>query len=274
MAGAESSTINPAELASDSQEALDALERRVEPLLASLSSHPLYSQLSTLASLRLFMEHHVFAVWDFMSLLKGLQQQLTRCEVPWYPVGNRAVRRLINQIVLEEESDLGSDGEPASHLEMYLDAMTQAGASTDRIQQLLRALTCDTPVDEALVAIPDAAARFCRQTFAFLEDGRPHILAAAFTVGREEAIPRMFVSLVENLSQQSDRLAPFAFYLQRHIELDGDQHSEQGREMLRQLCGTDKAMWLEAYQASETSLRARLQLWDDVMAHLAAASAS
>ena len=97
-------------------------------------NHPLYNQLNTIEDVQKLMEIHVYAVWDFMSLLKGLQIELTCTTLPWKPVGDTKIRRLINSIVLEEESDVDADGNPSSHYEMYLDAMIECGADTKKIE--------------------------------------------------------------------------------------------------------------------------------------------
>src|SRR6056297_486004 len=103
---------------------LNTLKQNLEPYRRQLIDHPLYDAIGDLASLRIFMQHHVFAVWDFMSLLKTLQRRFTGSGVPWLPANNRLAARLINEIVLGEESDDDGRGGYASHFELYLQAMT------------------------------------------------------------------------------------------------------------------------------------------------------
>ena len=43
-------------------------------LSEKLEEHALFSRIDSLDDLRFFMRYHVYAVWDFMSLLKKLQQ--------------------------------------------------------------------------------------------------------------------------------------------------------------------------------------------------------
>src|SRR5258705_507957 len=67
----------------DARSSLQLLLDDAAPYLEALEHHSLYRELTSLARIRCFLEHHVFAVWDFMSLIKGLQRQLTRVETPW-----------------------------------------------------------------------------------------------------------------------------------------------------------------------------------------------
>jgi hypothetical protein len=93
---------------------LQHIHERLQPLKAALLNHSIYQEIDRSDSLRLFMEHHVFAVWDFMSLLKALQCRLCCVEVPWLPAADSLSSRLVNEIVLAEESDaMGWAGLPA-----------------------------------------------------------------------------------------------------------------------------------------------------------------
>ena len=121
---------------------LQKLIDSLSPVREKLINHAVYSAIHDLDGLREFARYHAFAVWDFMSLLKALQSQLTCVSVPWVPVGSGQVRYLINEIVAGEESDEapglnGGESRRMSHYELYLEAMTQMGADTAPIQQLL-----------------------------------------------------------------------------------------------------------------------------------------
>jgi hypothetical protein len=246
------------------------LLRRLAPARAQLANHQIYASLQTIEDIRIFMEHHVFAVWGFMSLLKSLQCQLSCVDVPWLPKGSPRVRRLINEIVLGEESD-DVDGTLASHFELYRAAMTAAGARTDPIDAFVHALRNDSSVEAALAncAVPAGSRAFMNKTFEFIESGKPHIIAAAFTFGREEPIPDMFRKVVGSLAvRQTEELQPFVLYLDRHIGLDEDHHGPMALEMLAELCGDEEQRWNEATEAAIMALSARVSLWNTVMSEL------
>ncbi len=247
---------------------IEAIEARLAPLREQLAAHPLYSSIRTPAHLRLFMESHVFAVWDFMSLLKALQQRLTCVDVPWVPTRFPASRRFINEIVLGEESD-EYDGRPASHFEIYLDAMERAGASTAVIRRVVDRVANSPRAELVLDGVPGAARWFVETTFRVIRSGSLAAQAAAFTFGREDAIPGMFRSLVRDLNHATGGdLGQFVWYLERHIEVDGDEHGPLSLRMVADLCGDDPRLWEEAATAAEEAIRARLALWDGILESL------
>jgi len=263
---------NPLLITKMSQDFVQELQARLQPARQQMVDHAVYRRLETLADLRVFMEHHVFAVWDFMSLLKALQRELTCVELPWVPKGNPATRRLINDIVLEEETDLDPEGQPTSHFELYLRAMREAGADTAPAERLLAALAEGASVPAALAAAPAPASvqEFVKHTFSVIANGQPHAIAAAFTFGREDVIPDMFRSLIADLGRRfPGQLDTFTYYLNRHIELDEDHHAPLAHQMVRDLCGPDAARWQQAAEVAQQGMAARVALWDGIAAALA-----
>jgi hypothetical protein len=253
--------------------AIDDLKLRIEPVRAEVIKHPIYTRLRTLEDVSVFCEHHVFAVWDFMSLLKSLQRRLTCVEVPWVPRGSGESRRLVNDIVLVEESDELGDGF-ISHFELYLDGMEQAGADTVPVNAFLGLAGSGTPVRTALTeaGVPAPAADFVRLTWDVIENAPLHCQAAAFAFGREDLIPEMFDQVIK-IDDHDGRLATFRDYLARHIEVDGEQHTPMAMAMLADLCGDDGAKWDECADTINTALRARAVLWDGITAAIEARAA-
>jgi len=194
-----------------------------------------------------------------MSLLKGLQIELTCTTLPWKPIGNTKIRRLINSIVLEEESDVDSAGNPSSHYEMYLDAMKECGANTNEIDKFVNSVS-----DLNLPKVNTAIDSFLATTFDILNSGEAHKIAAAFTFGREDLIPDMFTAIVNDLSKEY-KLDKFVYYLERHIELDGGEHGPLALELISNLCGEDEKKWKEVEETAIACLVARKELWDLVL---------
>ena len=247
---------------------LDDVRARIAPARRRLLSHPLYARLDTLAEVRVFMESHVFAVWDFMSLLKRLQRDLTCVTVPWVPVGDAEVRFLINEIVCGEESDVDPRGGRIAHFDLYLRAMAEAGADVSAIGRALASVRAGGASDQALLSagVRPGAAAFSGATFRLAVHGKPHEVAAAFTFGREDLIPEMFAGLVARLSAaHPGKLDTFRYYLERHIEVDGGHHGAIALRMVELLCGEDDAKWDEAAAAAVAAIEARLGLWDEVV---------
>ncbi|GLY22154.1 DUF3050 domain-containing protein [Micromonospora sp. NBRC 101691] len=245
---------------------IERLEQAVTARRDVVVQHPLYANLDTHAALVTFMEHHVFAVWDFMSLLKSLQRQLTCVTVPWIPTGPTGSRRLINDIVMVEESDELGDGY-ISHFELYVQGMREAGADTTAVDNLVDLLRAGRGVTEALAeaGVPAPSAAFAGTTWNIIENTPVHCQAAAFAFGREDLIPEMFTQVVA-VNERSQKLNKFVDYLERHIEVDGEQHTPMAMQMLADLCGDDDTKWQECADTVNTALAARARLWDDILA--------
>lgn len=244
---------------------LAKIQQTIEPLRQEIINHKLYSAINDLEDLKTFMNYHVYAVWDFMSLLKSLQNQLTCTSIPWFPMGSAETRYLINEIVLGEESDVDLFGERKSHFEMYLEAMQQSEADTTQIETFINGLrkTGDLASSFTIAQTPHEAQDFVNFTFDSIETGKSHAQAAIFTFGREDLIPSMFHSIVNDLHRQApEKISKFKYYLERHIEVDGDHHSHLALQMTSNLCGTDAKRWEEAEQATIDCLQKRITLWN------------
>ena len=292
------------------RDAWGMLCRRVEPFQGKLATHPIYSRVRNLRGLQIFMTNHVFAVWDFMTLTKTLQQRLTCVTTPWLPPEYPAAARLVNEIVLGEETDEVRHGEYLSHYVLYIRAMGEIGADPGPVQEFESALRAGTSPADALAPLPIAASTkaFVLHTLATAERST-HEVAASLLLAREDLIPTMFERVVkemdarsqtgvraaralrhrrENLPDWARKVVPhsmraaadrfeeknpdprafFRIYLERHIELDGDQHGPMSQRLLRDLCGEDTQKWDEATASARDALRARVDLWDGVLTHI------
>ena len=233
-----------------------------------LLSHSLYNKVKTIDDLHCFLENHIYAVWDFMSLLKALQNKLTCTTTPWLPIGNPEIRYLINEIVVAEETDLTLDGKRQSHFEMYLDAMMQCGASTKQIAAFLENVeeTKNIFVSINNSALHENVKAFLDFTFRVIEQGKPHEIAAAFTFGREDLIPNMFTEILKNFQRNfpETNLSKLIYYFERHIELDADEHGPMAMQMIAELCGDSEQKWNEVQEISVLALEKRIGLWNAI----------
>lgn len=253
-------------------EQIARLKAETEPLRQQVVRHRLYNQIITFPALQVFMEHQVFAIWDFMSLLKSLQKNITCVSVPWLPAGNAQTRYLINEIVLGVESDADEKGARTSHFELYLRAMRQAGCKTEPITQLLEDVKGGMPVNQVLHqhGVPHASGAFVNHTFSLIHSGKIHIQAVVFIFGRESLIPRVFIDNVNELSKkESGRADIYKYFLERNIEADWAHKSYLGYDLVAELCGDNLHKWEEATLAVKETLTHRLQLWDAVTQLLA-----
>ena len=249
------------------------IKAQLAPIRKELVAHKVYKSLHTPEDVNTFLEHHIFAVWDFMSLLKALQRNLSCVEVPWVPQGTQQARRFINEIVLEEESDVDEQGNYVSHFELYLQAMKEAGASTTGIDMLIQTLHINQVKDaqsflKTLEVLPLAKniKAFLAFTFKVIASNQAHKIAAAFTFGREELIPDMFRGLIGDLSQRfPNKYNTLIYYLDRHIGLDEEEHGPLAEKLILDLCGNDPVKWKECLETAQQALQYRKLLWDSIV---------
>lgn len=254
------------------QERLERIQQSLEPQRQELLNHPVYDKIGDAAALRMFMQYHVFAVWDFMSLLKALQQKLTCVSVPWIPTENQLGRRLVNEIVLGEESDEDGHGGFCSHFELYQASMQQMGADSYLIDRFLQRLADGRDVTAAMqeADLPRPIVQFVANTFDLISTDSLCAIAAGFTYGREDLLPDVFQKIVQRVNQElAGSASTFVFYLERHIELDGDHHGPMAHQLLSVLCGDDDDKWQLAEDAALRSLEARQLLWNGMLEALA-----
>ncbi len=263
----------------DFQSRFEKINTALAPYREQIVNHPVYKKIQTAEDVRVFMKYHVYAVWDFMSLLKALQRSLTRVELPWYPVGDAQTRFLINEIVVGEESDVDQFGVRMSHFELYLKAMKEMGADTEPIERFVQQLISQeigSDLNEDVLKscfeaanAPAEARQFVSFTFETIRTNQPFLYASTFTFGREDLIPNMFMSIINDLSAElPQQVQTFKYYLDRHIEVDGDHHSHLALEMTAQLCGNDDDSWSKAEQWAVESLKRRIELWNGVLREL------
>jgi hypothetical protein len=240
-------------------------------LRKAMTTHRVFEVIDSVERLKRFMEAHVFAVWDFMSLLKRIQRDFTCTECPWVPTEDATGRRLINQIVLDEESDLDVNGHPASHFEMYLSAMDEIGADTSRIRKTIStrhggdvAALCQAMHENN---VPEYVSSFVKNTIKTAAHGKTVEVMAAFLYGREDVIPDMFRRLQKLWDSRGEHTPQFSHYLQRHIVLDDNDHAPAVRQMLekRIVCGESQQL---AVQAAKASMAKRVALWDGLYQEL------
>jgi hypothetical protein len=245
------------------------IQENIKPLREALINHDLYHYIETPDDLRIFTQHHVFAVWDFMSLAKALQQNLTCVNVPWTPVNNSSeYTYLINDIILAEESDINWNGKRQSHFEMYKEAMNSLGATTVEINNFIEQVQNGTDIFLIISAsdLPKPVKSFLIFTFNTIFHHSTAEILSAFTFGREDLIPDMFSEIIGNIENRfpKENISKLKYYFDRHIEIDADEHGPMALEMLEMLCKNDLDKWKSVEDIAIKSIKKRLNLWNGI----------
>lgn len=233
------------------------LEKKLSTLHEELSGHDVYKNLLNIQNLRVFMEYHVFAVWDFMTLLKGIQKNITCTQIPWRPsTYPKELVRLVNSMVLDEESDIDHNNEACDHFSLYVRAMEELGADSKPIKSFLKNLD----IDQLTMPLRE----FVQFNITMAQSYPLHILVGVFYFGRENLIAKIFEPILENLKSFSHNTIPksLIYYLQRHVELDGSTHSTQCKKLLETVCMDNPKSYQEALSFGIQACLLRKKLWD------------
>lgn len=237
---------------------------QLEQKLAEMRQHNVFSSIKKIEHLRTFMQWHVFAVWDFMSLAKRLQQDFTCVTLPWMPPSEISAARLVNEIILGEETDVMPNGQAASHFEMYLIAMQEIGASTSQINRLLTMVQNGAELSEALTTlnVNPAIKNFVLTTINVALNGSTPEVLGSFFYGREDSIPEMFEHLLKTWNISEKEAEVFVYYLNRHIELDGDAHGPAVQKIMNSRLKDDVNAWHALFDSAIHAVNLRIALWD------------
>jgi hypothetical protein len=231
-----------------------------------LENHPLLTTdvMENKRQLATFMEHHVYCVWDFMCLVKCLQNYVAPTAVPWIPskYTKNGAARLINSIMVAEESDC-FDGRYISHFDLYIEAMEEIGADPTRVLNFVERIH-SVGLYEAMEVAPAASRAFMKSTFGFINSGKPHVAAAAFAFGRETVIPGMYMNMVKQLGITEQEAPKFYAWLKRHIEVDTDDHGPAAVELVNIFCDGNSTKIQEAQDAGHKSIDDKMAFWDTV----------
>lgn len=236
----------------------------------ALNNHRIFTSdvITDIEDLGVFMEHHVYAVWDFMSLVKSLQNIIAPSGGVWMPhsKAETKIARLINEIVLGEETDLDMEGNPCSHFQLYVRAMHEVNADTSNILDFIRNVSKCGASSYArwLQDAPHPARAFCTSTFAAAAQDAPHIVAATFAFGRETAIPSMFDRLVDQLDKAGIAAPTLKYYLNRHIQVDGEEHGPAALDLVHHFCEDNPRKLIEAEIAALAAINHRMIFWSEV----------
>ncbi len=234
--------------------------------IKELNSHKLFEQGATFTQeeLKIFMEFHIYAVWDFMSIVKSLQNFICPSTYPWRPnkYSKNGIAHLINEIVFSEESDVDENDNYFSHFDLYVSAMHDVGADSSNAMNFIEKFELH---EHNLLEAPKESFKFIQNTFNCIKSNKLSNIAAIFTYGRETTIPDMFSKILSKIDEKDIRYNNLRLYIKRHIEVDSSRHGPLSIQLFNYTCENSQDIFDEAVEYAIKAIEARILLWDGVL---------
>ena len=245
---------------------MDEILKKVRADYSSLNNHPLYSSLNNLPRLKFFMERHIYAVLDFMTLVKNLQKKISPMGTLWSPPENPTLCRFIGEIILEEETDQLPTGEYLSHFQIYCRALKEIQGNPQMAIEFSQSpLAPSNKLNFESFLLPKSVRNFLAFNQELIRESKAHTLAASFYFGREKAIPIIFKSILKETLVTEKEAPMFHFYLGRHIELDSNEHGPKAKEMIKYFCQDKKTLCHEVLLTAKKVIEQRVKFWDEIL---------
>jgi hypothetical protein len=248
---------------------IDAFDQAITPLLKVLATHKVFCSINSIAHARVYLQHQVFAVWDFMCLLKSLYRKLSTKDI-WYPPTSSISVHLIGSIMLEEESDINEQGDRESHFETFVRAMEELDTDTSQIRGFIAWIKEEQSIEIAFeqIDVNPSIKKFVLSNAEVL-NLESHEVLSAFVFGRELITSIMFTNLMKALQHHMNymdqsHLCTLISYLNRHISLDADEHFPKALKALIELIGDDLAKLDQTIDVAKKVLGIRIDFLDGI----------
>lgn len=245
------------------------INETIEPLLNELNSHIIYKSMHSIDDLRGFMSIHVFAVWDFMNYVKALQKEFTSTGVPFI-IKDPKISRFINEINIDEETDKEVDGcGHISHVSLYLRAMKEISADSSKFDEFYNKIVRSGSLDYEEIFrelnLPNCLQEFLLHNRNIVESDDKIKIASQFLYGREKIIPNMFKNIIDDFKLDKKESETFIYYMERHIEVDGDSHGPLSEELIDILIDDDEYNYHTVLYNAQEAILTRIKLWDCIV---------
>ena len=238
------------------------LKKKLKEKENILYNHNIYSKTNNLEQLQIFMENHIYAVWDFMLLVKYLQRKLTSVELIWKPTKYRISRHYINEIILNEESDL-INSSYISHFELYKIAMIEINANTSSIDKFINEVTEENYVS-IISKLNQGLCNFLFDTFESITEKDLYHNIGYFYYGRENPIPQMFSRIIKNICSNYN-CTHMKLYLERHITMDGDIHGPITKIVINELIFDNIDNEINILLGGIHAIESRINFWNYIL---------